>query len=186
MARSSTSVYGFYPRKSLNGLEHPATMDFLLGDSTEFTIGDAVYLGTDGALANCGTGGTYHPIGVLVGIVDQNGTNIFSSRASGTTGATLTADDTVTTSSSNVSTYKIKGQVIVDPAGTMVFYNDTNGTLSQTMVGSCFDMTSGGDRVDYATTTDATAVWQLLEIDPDGDSDASKGLFRLNESQWCS
>jgi hypothetical protein len=186
MAKSSTSVYGFYFRKSLNGLEHPATMEFLLGDSAEYTIGDAVYLGTDGALDNCGVGSTYAPVGILVGIVDKNGTNIFSPRASGTTGATLTADDTVTTSSSNVSTYKIKGQVIVDPAGTCLFYNDTNGSLSQTMVGSCFDMTSGGDRVDQGTTTDGTAVFQLLEIDPDGDGDLSKGLFRINENQWFS
>jgi hypothetical protein len=184
MAKSSTSVYGFEFRQSLIGLEHPAVQEFILDDSATFTLGDMVRIDTDGLLVVNGVGNTI--LGLLVGIVDQNGINVFSPRAQGVAGATLTPDDTIATSSTNSSdgTRKLKGQVIVDPAGTNLYYNDTNGDLTQSMVGAAFDLTSAGDRIDQGTPTDATAQMQLLEIDPDGDGDASKGLFRIVEEQY--
>lgn len=182
MAKSS-GAKGFEFRKSLIGLEHPAIMEFLLDDSAQFTLGDAVRLDTDGLLVV--SGATSTTLGILVGLVDQNGIPVASPRAQGVSGSTLSGDDTITTSSTNSTdgTRKLKGQVIVDPAGTNLYYNDANGSLAQTNLGQCFDMTSTGDQIDTGTAADGTAVFQLMQIDPDGDGDASKGLFRLNEPQ---
>jgi hypothetical protein len=185
MAASSISVKGFKFRKNLAGLEHPAVLDFILDDSATFTLGDAVRLDTDGLLTVNGAGNTI--LGILSGIVDQNGQNVFvPGRASGTEGSTLTPDDTITTSSTNSTdgTRKLKGQVILDPAGTNLYYNDANGNFAQTNVGQCFDLTASGDQVDQGTATDGSAQVQLLQIDPDGDGDASKGLFRIVEEQY--
>ena len=184
MAKSSTSVKGFDYRKSLRAGENYVKLQFLLDDSAEFTLGDMVRIDTDGLLVVNGAGNTI--FGKLDGIVDLNGINIFSPRAQGTAGSTLTPDDTITTSSTNSTdaTRKIKGEVIIDPAGLNLYYNDSNGTLAQTNVGQCFDLTSTGDQVDQATATDGTAQMQLLQIDPDGDGDASKGLFRIVENQY--
>lgn len=182
MAASSTSVKGFTFKKSLNGLEHPAIQEFLLDDSATFTLGDMVRLDTDGLLVVNGAGNSI--LGLLVGIVDRNGINVFETgRASGTDGSTLTPDDTITTSSTNSTNAAryLKGQVIVDPAGTNLLYNKASAALAQTNVGQCFDLTASGDQVDQGTATDASAQVQLLALDPD---DTTGGYFRIVEEQY--
>lgn len=181
MAR--TSGKGFYFRKSLVGLEHPATQDYYIAGSATLTIGDLVRVNTSGLLVNCAT--TEAPLGVLVGIVDQNGVNAFSPRAKGTSGATLTGDDTITTASTNYTdaTKQLKGQVIVDVGGTNLYYNDADGDFTIASLFMMYDV-ADGDQVTTGGASDATGQVQLVVIDPDGDGDASKGLFRINESQF--
>ncbi len=181
MAR--TAATGFYFRKSLIGLEHPPTSNYLLAASATVCIGDLVRVNTSGLLVRAETGTA--ALGVLTGIVDRYGTSVFSPRAQGTSGATLTGDDTIATASTNVSdaTKNLKGQVIVDPAGNCLFYNDSDGTLAQTNLFQLFDVASGS-QVTTGGASDATGQVQLMELDPDEDADASKGLFRLAESQF--
>lgn len=178
-----TASTGFRFRKSLIGVEHPGTMDILLAGSATVKIGDLVRVNTSGLLVRCATGEV--PLGVLVGIVDKNGINVFSPRAAGTTGATLTPDDQVATSSTNATdaTRNLKGQVIVDPAGTQLFYNDADGDFAQTNLFQFFDV-ANGNQVTQGSAGDANGQVQLVQLDPDGDGDASKGLFRINENQF--
>ena len=180
---AKTAATGFYFRKGLNGLEHPATTDILLAASATVKIGDLVRINTSGLLVRAETGTVVG--GVLVGIVDQNGINVFSPRASGTTGATLTADDTITTASTNISdaSKQLKGQVILDVSGQCLFYNDADGDFAQTNLFQFFDV-AAGSQVTTGGASDANGQVQLIAIDPDGDADASKGLFRLNETQF--
>jgi len=179
---AKTAATGFYFRKGLNGLEHPATMDILLAGSATVKIGDLIRVNTSGLVVRCETGEV--PGGVLVGIVDRNGINVFSPRAAGTTGATLTADDTVVTASTNATdaTKNLKAQVIIDVSGQCLFYNDADSTLAQTNLFQMFDVASGSQVT--VGGSDANGQVQLMQIDPDGDGDASKGLFRINESQF--
>lgn len=180
----SSGTKGFYFRRSLTGLEHPAMMDVLLDDSATYTIGDMVRFDTDGHLVVAGAGESV--IGVLRGLVDRNGIPVSSPRASGTDGATVTNDDTVATSSTNTSddSRNLKGQVVMDPGRSNLYYNDADDDLAQTNVGQCFDLTAAGDQVDVGTATDGSAQVQLIMLDPDGDGDASKGLFRIVEVQY--
>lgn len=178
-----TAATGFRFRKSLSGLEHPSTMDVILAGSATVKIGDLVRVNTSGLLVRCETGEV--PAGVLVGIVDKNGINVFSPRASGTTGATLTPDDQVATASTNATdaTKYLKGQVVMDPAGDCLWYNDSDNTLAQTNLFQMFDV-ANGNQVTVGSAGEANGQVQLIEIDPDGDGDASKGLFRINENQF--
>lgn len=180
MAKSAATGFSF--RRSLMGVEHPGTQDFILAGSATVKIGDAVRLNTNGLLVRAATG---EPVlGILEGIVDQNGINAFSPRASGTTGATLTPDDQVVTSATNASdaTRKLKGRVILDPAGYCLFYNDSDSTLSQTHIGQMFDA-ANGNQITVGGASDSNGQFQLVAIDPDNDADASKGLFRIVETQ---
>lgn len=181
MAYSSGA--GFRFRKSLYGGDLPAAQQILLDDSATFTIGDSVQVDTDGLIVVSTAG--EEVLGVLVGIVNQDGINVFSTGAAGTDGSTLTGDDTITTSSTNstATARKLKGEVIVDPAGAILWYNDSNGTLAQTNLYQFFNGVAAGDQIDQATASDTNGQWQLVELDPDGDADASKGLFRIAESQ---
>lgn len=99
------------------------------------------------------------------------------------TGATLTPDDTVAVSSTNQSdaTRNIKAEIIVNPD--VLFYNDANGDLAATNEGQLFDTVAAGDQIDQSSASDTSGQFQLIERDPDGDGDASKGLFRIAESQ---
>lgn len=180
MAKSSTSIYGFSFKKSLIGIDAPSTMDFLLGNTATLSIGDAVRVNTSGHLVEVGAG--YPVLGILTGIVDQNGINVFSPRAQGTTGATLSADDTIVTSSTNSSAAarKLKGQVIMDP-GLCLFENHTDVDMVQAHVGGFFDVAGDSGRISETTYSATVGQFQLVALhDPD---DLSKGLFRIHESQ---
>lgn len=182
MAKSS-GVKGFDPRISLIGADNPAYLPFLLGNSRTYVLGNAVRLDTSGFLKTVIAG---EPIlGILVGLIDRFGQNVFvPGRANGTDGSTLTPDDTIVTSSTNSTdgTRMLKGQIIAE-RGNHLFYNDANGDFAQTNVGQFFDTTATGDQIDQATASDTSGQFQLLVIDPDGDADLSKGLFRVVESQ---
>lgn len=180
---AKTASTGFDFRKSLSGTEHVATLDIILAGSATVKVGDLVRVNTSGYLVRAATGEVV--LGVLTGIVDQNGISVFSPRATGTTGATLTPDDQVATSSTNASdaTRNIKGRVRIDVAGVELYYNDADGDLAQTNLFQFFDV-ANGNQVTQASAGDANGQVQLIQIDPDGDGDASKGLFRINENQF--
>ena len=183
MAYSSGA--GFHLRKSVYGGDLPAGMNFLLDDSATFTIGDAVQVDTDGLLVRSTAG--EEVLGVLVGIVSDDDINVFSldSGSAPIAGSTLTGDDTIATSSTNStdSTRSVNGKVVLDPAGALLWYNDSSGTLAQTNLCQFFNGNATADQIDQTSASDANGQWQLMELDPDGDSDASKGLFRIAENQ---
>lgn len=179
---AKTASTGFEFRKSFYGQEHPAQQRFLIANSTTLKIGDGVRLNTAGYLVRAAAGEP--TIGVLRGLVDQNGMNVFSPRASGLAGATLTPDDTLVTSSTNQSdlTRQLKADVICDPAGVCLFFNIADAALAQTNLGQMFDATNG-NQINVASASDSNGQWQLVQLDPDGDGTTTKGLFRLTECQ---
>lgn len=181
MALSAST--GFRFRQSLIGLEHTARQRYLLAGSATVKIGDLVRINNAGLLVRAATGTAV--LGVLDGIVDKNGANAFSDRASGTAGATLTEDDQIATASDNatLSSKNLKGEVIVDPAGVSLFYNDADDTLAQTNLLQMFDV-ANGNQVTVGGASESNGQVQLMAIDPDGDGDASKGLFRIHENQF--
>lgn len=181
MAKTSTA--GFFFRQNIYGLEHPAIQRYIIGNSSTISIGDAVRINNAGFLVRAAVGEAI--AGVVNGIVDANGVNVFSPRASGTTGTTLTPDDTVAVSSTNQSdaTRNIKADVIIDPAGVCLFYNDNAGDLADTNRYQFADNDADADQT-ANSFSDANGQWQLMVLDPDGDADASKGLWRIAENQF--
>lgn len=179
MAKSNN--VGFFLRKSLIGQESPTTTDILIAGSATLIVGQLVRVNTSGFVVPAATGEVF--AGVLAGIVDKNGINVFTGRATGTSGATITGDDTIATASDNASNAakNLKAQVILDPAGQLLFYNDADGSLANTNMFQFFDVASG-TQVTVGSASDSNGQVQLVAIDPDGDADASKGLFRLNET----
>lgn len=80
MAVSSTSVKGFSFRKSLLGVDQPVRLRKIIANSQTVTLGDAVRLNTSGYIVVCAAG---EPVlGILDGVVDKDGLNVFSPRAS--------------------------------------------------------------------------------------------------------
>ena len=176
----SSGTKGFYFRKNMvGGDDHPPYADFILANSQTVTLGDAVTL-SSGFAAVCSTND--RPIGIVDSIVDFNGlpVNGFNSHATQT--GTVTGDDTYASASDNQTVDQVKVRVsMYRPMD--LYYNDADDTLAQANIGTYFDMNSTGDNIDVASGT-TSGVWQLMEIDPDNDGDASKGLFRIAEPYW--
>ena len=186
MAYSAST--GFRLRKSLYGGDLPAGQVYRAGNSATLKVGDAVRLNTSGFLVRCAAGDAV--LGILTGFVAvesnaslTSGVNPFALGAP-TAGATLTEDDQVATASDNTTRSEyIAGEVVVDPAGALLWYNDSNESLDATDDGAYFDVLAGANQIDAATVSDTSGQFQCLGRDPDGDADASKGLFRINENQ---
>lgn len=179
-----TASTGFRFRKSLSGVDKPATQDLLLAGSATVKIGDLVRVNTSGLLVRCATGEI--PCGVLVGLVDQNGITVFSPRAQGTSGATLTPDDQIATASDNATNVakNLKGQVIIDPAGDCLFSNTADSALAQTNLFQTFDV-ANGNQVTVGGASDTTSKEvMLISLDPDNDGVTTKGLFRIANNQF--
>lgn len=167
---------GFEYRKNLNGSsDNPVTLEVLAKDSITFTVGDAVRINTSGTVdvvdAGEGIGG------ICVGMVDAKGKAL--------TPDSGTLND-YTMDSDNTTAAAKKYKVVFIPAlSHYLFYNDSSGTLAQTNLFQYFDL-ADLDQVDQSSATDtATKQVRLIEIDPDHDGDASKGLFQIVESQFA-
>jgi len=174
MALTSTTK-GFWPKKNLTGPDLPVALEFILDDSETITIGDAVDLNA-GFIQAVDAGDDV--LGVVTGIVDSNGVPVNHPDAD--VDGTVTGDDTYVAASDNTTVKQVKVQVITSPY--VLFYNDADGDLAQAQVGTFYDTTATGDQIDQSSTT-TNGQFQLISIDPDGDGDASKGLFRISESQ---
>jgi len=160
---------GFQYRKNLLTKDAPVMLEFIIDNSDTITIGDAVMLNSDGH-AVVATAGE-EVLGIVAGVVSSKGLAIDPD--SGTL-----ADYTVDSDNETVDAVKV--QVIVDKYS--LFSNDSSGTLATTNLMQFFDLTSES-QIDQSSASDTTGQFQLISLDPDGDADASKGLFRIAESQ---
>lgn len=186
MSRIST---GFYRYKNLSGTDAASTIDVRVANSVTLDLGDAVRVNTSGFLDTADAGETV--AGILQGFKvitagNVDGVNPFSLGAD-VTGLTLTDDYRIAVSASNqtrTDAYLV-GVVEIDPAGSILYYNDADEDLDATDDFAYFDVVSGSEgQIDASTVSNANGQFQLVSRDPDNDGNASKGLFRINESQF--
>lgn len=173
---------GFFPRLTEGGDSTGETRQILIDDSVTMTLGDAVAINTTGALGVVAVG--ERVLGVVTGFVDKNGLPLNAQHVtgsdftqSGTAGRI--GSETVVTASDNTTDSQIQAVVIVDPS--QEYYNDADEDLDLTDDYQYFDTVSAGDQID-ASTVSTTGQFLCVDRDPDNDSDASKGIFRIAES----
>ena len=165
---------GFTYRKNISGgSEAPVMLDVVGANSVVFQVGDVIRINTSGFGALFVAGDLV--LGVVTGIVDKNGNAIDPD--SGTL-------DTYTMASDNQTVAQKKVQYI--PAlQQYLFYNDSDDTLARTNLFQYFPLNDEND-VNGSSSSDSTLdTVRLIEIDPDHDGDASKGLFQIVESLWA-
>jgi hypothetical protein len=160
---------GFSYRKSLITKDEPTLLYFIIDNSDTITLGDAIMINTDGHAVVATA--TEEVAGIAACVVDKNG--IAVEPDSGTT-------DTWTVESDNETDKLYQVGIIVSKYA--LFSNDSSGTLATTNLMQFFDLTSES-QIDQSSASDSTGQFQLIGLDPDDDADASKGLFRIAESQ---
>lgn len=180
MARTNSRYFEY--RKNLLGVgEAPTPLKVLIANSTTLKIGQMARINTSGLVVPAGAG---NPIlGLVVGMIDNDGTPVNAFQYGGATGHTDSGDDTVVTASDNATRARAVYAEVMVATESMLFYNDSDDTLAQTNLLQMFDLESTSDRVDVATASDTSGQLQLVQLDPDNDDDVSKGLFRVSEPQ---
>jgi len=174
---------GFKLYGHMFGCQAPMTQDILIKGSETITLGDAVDMDTLGCVKANDAGDYVY--GVVVGLVGPAGTPL-SKLPSGDVDGTYSGNagqygsETYTAAADNTTDKKIKARVIVDPFA--LFMNDAAGDMAQADVGQFFDLTDEDQIADQDGHL-TSGAFQLMKLDPDGDADASKGLFRIAEWQ---
>lgn len=160
---------GFSFRKQLDGTNSYTLLEIGATDSVVYQKGDLIRVNTSGTAALVTAGDLV--LGVVEGVVDANGKAIAPD--SGTT-------DTYTMGSS--TTNKVQ---YIPALQQYLFYNDADSALSATHLFTYMAVNDEND-VDPGSTSDATVnTVRLIQLDPDGDGDTSKGLFQIVESFWA-
>ncbi len=172
-------AFGFEHRGQLSGSEPPAYANVVIANSQTISVGDAITVAS-GAVS-VGTSGN-RIFGVVAGIVNSDGidlenanTNTFDGTFTGKTGS---SSDTYVASADNVTDKKVQAQVIYDDDA--LFINDSDGDFTDpTDLWQHYVLVSES-QIDESSNSETVGQFQLVKLDPDGDGDASKGIFRLS------
>ncbi len=172
---------GFEYRGQLNGAENPVVLDVVIANSITVKVGDVLNLaafsaggGAERAVA------TEKVLGVCVGIVNKDGIDLDNADTASYDGTWTSSSKTYLTTSDNKTDKLIAAKLIVDPFA--LFYNDSAGSLAAADDMKYFDV-ADQDQIADQDGHDTAGAFQLIKRDPDGDSDASKGIFRMVETE---
>ena len=166
---------GFSYAKNLDGSAYVPSLLYGIGvNSGTFTIGDVIRIDNEGfiSLADAATD-------AIAGVVTQVVTSAGASKSadSGTLHDYTMASDNETGDQDQIG--------YIPALANYLFYNDSSGTLGTGNLGQFFSV-ADEDQIDQSSATDtAVEQFRLVELDPDGDGDLSKGLFQVAESQFA-
>ena len=161
-------------RKNLDGSAYVPTLMYGIGkNAIIFTIGDAVRFNTSGFVDLVDA--TEQIAGIVAAVVDKNGLPV--STDSGTTNTWTMAAANQTVALNEVS--------FIPAFPHYAFSCDSDVTQTESDFGKYFSINTTADGIITANESDTigTLAFQLIGLDPDGDGDASKGLFRIVGSQ---
>lgn len=165
---------GFQLRKRLSGPAKDVTnLEIIGANSIVFQKGDLIRINTSGFAALVTTGDLV--LGVVEGVVTAKGVNVAPDAG------TL---DTWTMTGSNQTVAGLKVQYI--PAlQDYLFFNVADSALAQANLMQYMAVNDEND-VDPGSPSDTTIdTVRLVQLDPDGDGDTTKGLFQIVESFWA-
>lgn len=172
---------GFEYRGQLNGAENPVVLEIPIANSATVTVGDALQneaFGSGSGVKRAAAGTEI--LGVCIGIVDNKGIDLTNTLSSNYDGTWTASTKTYVATSDNMTDKIVKAQVVVDKNA--IWYNDSAGTLAAADIMKFFDI-ADQDQVGDQDGADNAGAMILIKRDPDGDGDASKGLFIIAESE---
>jgi len=173
---------GFEYRGQLSGAQDPVTLPVIIGNSQTVKVGDAVKLVAfaSGGGACRATAGE-EVLGICVGIVDKNGIDLDNTSSDNYDGTWTSSSKTYVASADNTTDKTVKALVVVDKEA--LWYNDSAGTLAVADEYKFFDVTDQ-DQIADQDGADNAGAFILIKRDPDGDGDASKGIFKIAEHEF--
>lgn len=179
MAYTNSRLFTY--RKNLLGLgSSPTPLKIIIANSSTVKIGQMARVNTAGFLVAAGAGNTVAVLGRISGLVDNNGIPVLGQGYNANlTGHTASGDDTVTSASNNQTRTVAVYAFVEVGLESVLFFNAANGALAQTNLLQFFNLISTSDQIDQSTASDTIGQMQLVELNPDNDTDTTKGLFRV-------
>jgi hypothetical protein len=173
---------GFEYRGQLSGAQDPVTLPVIIGNSQTVKVGDAVKLVAfaSGGGACRATAGE-EVLGICVGIVDKNGIDLDNASADNYDGTWTSSSKTYVSANDNMTDKTVKALVVVDKEA--LWYNDSAGSLAVADEYKFFDV-ADQDQIADQDGDDNDGAFILIKRDPDGDGDASKGIFKIAEHEF--
>lgn len=168
---------GFELRGHMLGAQNPITYNIIIKNSQALVKGNSILM--SGGFCTPATAGSL-VFGIVVGIVDKNDIDLDNTASDNYDGTWVSSTGTYTASSDNQTDKMVKAKIVADPFA--IWYNDADANLTAAMEFQHFNLISKS-QIDGDTNTESYGQFQLLKRDPDGDADASKGLFRISEWQ---
>lgn len=176
---------GFQYRGQLNGAENPVTFHVPIANSETVSVGDAVQMeafGSGGGVKRAAAG--TEVLGIVTGIVNAVGIDLVNAKPDtfdGTfTPAAAGAGDTYAASADNMTDKAVIALVVADKES--LWYNDSAGSLAAADILKFFDL-ADQDQIADQNGNDNAGAFILIERNPDGDGDLSKGIFKIAESE---
>lgn len=171
--------------KNLAGRTSGIVNSIIIGDTVTMTVGDFVQVNTSGYLGLATAGSTI--IGVVVGIIDQNGINMDQSKYSLAQATWTSSTKTVVTGAANSTGDQVRALVDIDPFSVWSVEPDaaigtTTSSGSSDQLGSYTDLIDE-DEVDENNGGNAFNVKAQLFIwglDPEN---SARGLYSIAEHQ---
>jgi len=173
---------GFEYRGQLDGnTGSPVTFPVLINNSDVVKVGDAVQMEAFASAGGCkrASAGT-EILGIVVGIVNKDGIDLDNANPDTFDGTWSSSTQTYTAASDNMTDKLVRAQVVVDKNAK--WYNDSAGSLAAADEYKFFDL-ADQDQVADQDGNDNAGAMLLIQRDPDGDADASKGIFVIAESE---
>jgi len=175
---------GFEYRGQLNGAENPVTLPISIGTSKTVKVGDALVMDALGDGGGCerASAGT-KVLGICIGITNKDGIDLDNANSGTYDGTWTSATKVYAASSDNMTDKEVKAQVVVDTNA--LWYNDSAGDTAAADIAKFFDLTDQ-DQIADQNGHDTAGAFILIKRDPDGDADASKGIFKVSETAFHS
>jgi len=162
---------GFRYRKNLDGSSQaPTNLNLVGANSVVFQVGDLIRVNTTGFAALVVAGDLV--LGVVTGVTTSAGAPV-TPDANTTDIYTMAADN---------QTVALKKVHYIPALPNYLFYNDSDDTLARTNLFQYFPVNDENDVNGSSSSDTVVDTVRLIEIDPDGDGDASKGLWQITES----
>lgn len=167
---------GFTLRKRLGGPAKDVTLLEIPGaNNVVIQKGDVIRVDTDGFGALFVAGGLV--LGIVAGVVDNKKNAVDPDSGTLDTWTMPAANETAATRTRYIQ--------YIPTLQDYLFYNDSDASLARNQLFQYFPLNDEND-VDGSTGNDSTLnTVRLIEIDPDGDGDESKGLFQFVETFWA-
>jgi len=170
----------FQYRGQLNGAENPVLITVPIANSQTVVVGRALKMQT------LGSGGGVMPatagskiIGMCVGLVDSAGIDLENTKQV-LDGTYSSSAQSYAAAADNMTVKRVSAIVCIDKYS--LWYNDTAGDLVAADELKFFDLASDSQVADQ-NGSDSAGALVLIKRNPDGDDDASKGIFAIAETQ---
>ena len=172
---------GFQFKYNLAGRTSGIQRSFIIANGATITVGDMVSL-SSGFIALSGANAGI--MGVVVGLTDQNGIDLLSTRLTMAQAVYTESTRTVVCGNANTTGDQVRAIIDVDPFSVWSAETDAASADTQARLAGCYtDVVTASDQADDDTAVTTQAQLFIWGADPESDSTKKANLYSIAQHQ---